>query len=185
MSKIQHTVLFKFPDLDEASENKDEMDMIVKKFDSLEGISAKFAKGEGSDGWTHCLFVIADTSEALKAYLHHDYHLKEWMNAVKPFGKGIIVFDSELAEENFRQPIFHFVFSVAKCTHCPKATVKPHLGSDFLASVNWPDKAGGFTYLLSAAFPDSATHKSFVESSDYASWLSSCTSPLVSFSCSF
>ena len=39
-----------------------------------------------SGGFTHHLHVIADDVACLKAYLHSDFHLKDWMAAVGPYG---------------------------------------------------------------------------------------------------
>ena len=49
-------------------------------------------------GATHALTVIADDVASLKAYLHSELHLKEWMAHMKPAGATgpPIVFDSPL-----------------------------------------------------------------------------------------
>ena len=49
-----------------------------------------------TEGYTHCLLVVAGDQAALKGYLHSDEHLKEWMPAVKPYFEGIIDFDTVL-----------------------------------------------------------------------------------------
>jgi geranylgeranyl transferase type-1 subunit beta len=111
---IQHTVLFKFPSI--ANEVPEPLAVVVAKFNSLPGIVAHFAPhGVGiggsadkagflelvawpdkSDGFTHCLLVAASDPPSLKAYLHSDEHLQEWMAAVKPFFQGIVVFGNAL-----------------------------------------------------------------------------------------
>lgn len=48
------------------------------------------------DGFTHSLFVVCEDTQALKRYLHSDYHLKDWIAIAKKYGKGIVVFDSEI-----------------------------------------------------------------------------------------
>lgn len=51
-----------------------------------------------TEGYTHCLLVIASSHASLKAYLHSDLHLKDWMAAVKPFAKAPpLVFDHVLS----------------------------------------------------------------------------------------
>ena len=94
----QCQVLFKFPDV--AGTVPTELSDVVTKFNTLPGITAAFrpygATGLGkealmeeinwpdkTDGYTHCLWVLAEDSRALKTYLHSDFHLKEWMPAVK------------------------------------------------------------------------------------------------------
>ena len=92
------------------------MQETVAKFNGLSGIQASF-RGVGAPGlslaqtceaidWpdktagnTHCLLVIADDVASLKAYLHHDLHLKDWIGHMKPAGATgpPIVFDSPLA----------------------------------------------------------------------------------------
>ena len=100
---VQHTVLFKFPSI--ATEVPEPLSAVVARFNALPGIVAHFAPhGAGiagaadkasflelvawpdkSDGFTHCLLVAASDPPSLKAYLHSDEHLQEWMAAVKPF----------------------------------------------------------------------------------------------------
>jgi len=110
MALVQHTVLFKFPAI--AAEVPDPIAAVLAKFNALPGIVAHFAPhGVGiggapdkagfldlvswpdkTEGYTHCLLVVAADHASLKAYLHSDEHLKEWMPAVKPYIQGIIVF---------------------------------------------------------------------------------------------
>ena len=111
---IQHTVFFKFPSI--AGEVPVALAEVVARFNALPGIAAQFAphgvgiegatSKEGflenvswpdkTEGYTHCLLVVAGDQAALKGYLHSDEHLKEWMPAVKPYFEGIIVFDNAL-----------------------------------------------------------------------------------------
>jgi NADP-dependent 3-hydroxy-3-methylglutaryl-CoA reductase len=68
----------------------------------LPGVSSKAAFLEQvawpdkSDGYTHCLNVVARDDACLKGYLHSDVHINEWGPTVKDWLQGIVVFDSEL-----------------------------------------------------------------------------------------
>lgn len=55
---------------------------VVKKFQSLDGISARFGRGTGSD-YTHCILIIAQSDQSLKTYLHDDHRLIDWMRCVR------------------------------------------------------------------------------------------------------
>eukprot|EP00325_Prymnesiales_sp_UTEX-LB-985_P032734 CAMPEP_0174731784 /NCGR_PEP_ID=MMETSP1094-20130205/58169_1 /TAXON_ID=156173 /ORGANISM="Chrysochromulina brevifilum, Strain UTEX LB 985" /LENGTH=145 /DNA_ID=CAMNT_0015934203 /DNA_START=86 /DNA_END=523 /DNA_ORIENTATION=+ len=113
--KIQHTVLFRLPQLLEKPEVEAAMQATVVKFNGMPGIAASFrsygAPGlsaketmkalewpDKSDGYTHCLLVIADDVASLKAYLHSSLHKEEWVGHMKPAGATgpPIVFDSPL-----------------------------------------------------------------------------------------
>merc|ERR1712083_543394 len=113
MGKIQHTVLFKLPNMPEDVEK--ECQATVAKFNQMDGIDASFrvAGAEGlsladtlaavswpdkTDGFTHCLLVIAKDLQCLKAYLHSDTHKQEWVGHMKPAGATgpPTVFDSPL-----------------------------------------------------------------------------------------
>ena len=76
---IQHTVLFKFPELKDDAP----LQAVVEQFNALEGIKVQFtAHGtatqnkadalttlnwpDKTDGYTHCLFVVAEDPEASK-----------------------------------------------------------------------------------------------------------------------
>jgi hypothetical protein len=111
---IQHTVFFKFPSI--ATEVPTEIANVVNQFNKLPGIVAQFhPHGVGisgclsketflekvswpdkTEGYTHCLLVVASDDQALKGYLHSDEHLKVWMPAVKPYIEGLLVFDNVL-----------------------------------------------------------------------------------------
>jgi hypothetical protein len=111
---IIHTVLFKLPDIEGVVPA--EFGEVVGKFNELPGIAAQFhpygvgvedleSKDEFMEkvdwpdktgDYTHCLVVLANSTSALKEYLHSDEHLNLWMEAVKPYSKGIIVFDTVL-----------------------------------------------------------------------------------------
>mmetsp|Transcript_32758 Transcript_32758/g.42085 ORF Transcript_32758/g.42085 Transcript_32758/m.42085 type:complete len:606 (+) Transcript_32758:81-1898(+) len=114
LKMIQHTVFFKFPTI--PTEIPLEMSKVIENFNNLPGIIAQLKPhGVGisgcenkesflnlvswpdkTEGYTHCLLVIASNDQALKQYLHSDAHLKEWMSTVKPYIKGICVFDNIL-----------------------------------------------------------------------------------------
>ena len=103
MSLVHHTVLFKFPSI--ATDVPAPLADVVSAFNALPGIDAHFAPhGAGigvavdkasflesvswpdkTEGYTHCLLVMAQDTASLKAYLHSDEHLKQWMPAVKPY----------------------------------------------------------------------------------------------------
>lgn len=83
------------------------------------------------------------------------------MAAVKPYGKGIVVFDSELAVELSAGKLLHIGMLKLRTPVCVdylvdqlndlagiKASFKPHLGAEFLESVDWPDKTDGFTHII-------------------------------------
>jgi len=109
-------VLFKFGSI--ANEVPAELAAVVAKFNALPGISASFSPhGSGiggakskdeflalvdwadkTEGYTHCLLVVANSHASLKAYLHSDAHLVEWFSAVKPFAQAPpLVFDNVLS----------------------------------------------------------------------------------------
>lgn len=215
MAPIQHTVFFKFPDLVEGSAGHSAMlDVVEDGFNSLDGILAQFfAHGTGvqhgaqvcankaelltalewpdkTNDFTHCLLVIARDTASLKAYLHSDFHLKDWMAAVKPFGKGLIVFDNELAAEyaDFRgRQIVHpvlFKFPaiegqvppdmeavVAKFNTLPgiAAGFRPHGATGLskpalLSALDWPDKTADYTHCLTVLATDSTALKGYLHS---------------------
>lgn len=205
--KIQHTVLFKFPELARGSDGEKTLDGIVAQFNALPGIAAGFSRHgsatldkaaflesvdwpDKTDGYTHCLLVVADDAAALKGYLHSDAHLKAWMGAVKPYIKGIVVFDSKLAVDldpaaaDLVHPVlFRLKASAdgaAMRAHVAEkfnaidgvaASVEPFLGAAFLESVDWPDKAGGFTWCLTVTARDAAALKTYLHSEAHAAWV--------------
>lgn len=205
-NKIQHTVLFKFPELARGSEGEKALDAIVAQFDGLPGIAASFFSHgsatlekaaqlatlewpDRTDGYTHCLLVIADDAPALKRYLHSDFHLTAWMAGVKPWIKGIVVFDSILTLDLdaskaellhpclFRlKPSADAAAMIAQVAEFNKidgiaASVEPFLGADFLASVDWPDKAGGFSWCLTVVARDTAALKTYLHSDAHKAWV--------------
>lgn len=128
-----------------------------------------------SGDYTHCLLVIAESDGQLKTYLHHQYHLTDWMAAVKPYGKGIVVFDSELAIELSAGKLLHISMVKLRAPVCVdplvdilndlpgiKASFRPHLGAEFLESVDWPDKAAGFTHIITLVADDVAALRTYV-----------------------
>lgn len=104
------------------------------------------------------------------------------MAGVKPYIKGIIVFDSLLAldldsaaSELVHPVLFKLKDSVDKAAMAAvvakfneidgvAASLEPFLGADFLESVEWPDKAGGFTYCLTVVAKDTAALKTYLHS---------------------
>ena len=197
--KIQHTVFFKFPEVARGGDAEAAMAAVVAKFDALPGVSASFASHgtktlekaaqlaaldwpDKTDGFTHCLLVVADDVASLKAYLHSDLHLKDWMAAVKPHIKGIVVSDSKLAldldpstAELLHPVLFKLADTVDEAAMAAvvdkfnaidgiAASVEKFLGNDFLKAVDWPDKAGGYTYCLTVAARDSASLKAYLHS---------------------
>ena len=201
---IQHTVLFKFPELkDEAP-----LQAVVEQFNALEGIKVQFtAHGtatqnkkdalstlnwpDKTDGYTHCLFVIAEDPEALKTYLHSDAHLKDWMAAVKPWIKGIVVFDSRLkvpldpaTHAQLHPVLFRLKDSVNAGElqlHVEKfngldgisASLEPFLGQTFLDLVSWPDKSEGFNWCLTVLARDADALKNYLHSEEHKAWAAS------------
>jgi hypothetical protein len=114
-TKIQHTVLFRLPELLTRPEVEAQMQATVAKFNQLPGIVASFraagAPGmnfsetlaalewpDKTDGYTHCMLIIADSVESLHRYLHSSLHKVDWMGHMKPAGATgpPIVFDSPL-----------------------------------------------------------------------------------------
>lgn len=168
------------------------MQAVVRKFATLSGIQACFGVygspdldktailqtlqvSDLSGDFTHCLLVVAATIEDLKTYLHHDFHLVDWMAAVKPYGKGIVVFDSKLSVDFTEGKILHVSLvsssvepniarGVSALNELPgiAASFEPHLGADFLQAVDWPDKAGGFTHVFTLVADDVAALKTFL-----------------------
>ena len=125
MPFIQHTVLFKFPAIEGIV--PPELAEIVAKFGTLSGIVADFfPHGAGAapgatnkasfleavswpdktEGYTHCLLILASDAAALKAYLHGDFHQKLWFPAVGPYLKGIVVFDNVLEPDIIQRRSF-------------------------------------------------------------------------------
>ena len=51
------------------------------------------------------------------------------------------------------------------------ASVEPFLGADFLASVDWPDKAGGFSWCLTVVARDTAALKTYLHSDAHKAWV--------------
>lgn len=96
------------------------------------------------------------------------------MAAVKPYGKGIIVFDSELVIELSAGKLLQIgmvkllapvcvedVMDVLNDLPGIKASFMPHLGAEFLESVNWPDKAAGFTHIITVVADDFAALRNY------------------------
>ena len=153
-SKIMHVVFFKFPDVDEAGERK--LVEVLLKFDELEGIECAFSNFiTPFADYTHILMIVAADQACLKAYLHSDAHLKDWMGASKPYLKGIIVFDCALTEDvGPFGSISLLKLSGDDARYVEKnLNGKPHLGAEFLTAVAWPDKSEGFTHCVTVSFP--------------------------------
>jgi len=201
---IQHTVLFKFPDLKDDAP----LQAVVEQFNALDGITVQFtAHGtatqskadalttlnwpDKTDGYTHCLFVVAEDPEALKTYLHSDAHLKDWMAVVKPWIKGIVVFDSRLKvplDPSIHQQLHPVLFRLKDSVnagelqlHVEKfngldgisASLEPFLGQKFLDLVSWPDKSEGFNWCLTVLARDAAALKNYLHSSEHKAWAAS------------
>ena len=206
---IQHTVFFKFPDIDDEG-NALLQSIVSTKFCSMPGIWAQFysygeqiegcagrddfmAKVDWPDktnGFTHCLFVLASGPPALKSYLHSDFHLKDWIAGVKPFIKGIVVFDNELVPSHVelaKATIQHTVLFkfpdiidevppelediVVKFNTVPGivAGFRPYGAAGFtraglMSEVDWPDKTDGYTHCLFVLCDDAAALKVYLHS---------------------
>ena len=102
---ILHTVYFRLRD-DDALEAK--IPECVSLFNELKGIKASVVKGvyqasvcglaaPAGAVFTHVALLVADSHEALHAYLHGDAHLKVWIPLIKPHLEDIVVFDNDLA----------------------------------------------------------------------------------------
>ena len=102
---ILHTVYFRLRD-DDALEAK--IPECVSLFNELKGIKASVVKGvyqasvcglaaPAGAVFTHVALLVADSHEALYAYLHGDAHLKVWIPLIKPHLEDIVVFDNDLA----------------------------------------------------------------------------------------
>ena len=116
--------------------------------------------------------MIADDVACLKAYLHSDFHLKDWMAAVKPHIKGIVVFDSRLKvplDPSIHQQLHPVLFRLKDTVNAGKlqlhvekfngldgisASLEPFLGQKFLDLVSWPDKSEGFNWCLTVLARD-------------------------------
>ena len=87
---IQHTVLFKFPSIETLVPQ--ELAEVVDQFNALEGIVAtlkphgtstadkagflaRVGWPDKTEGYTHCLLILAKNECCLKAYLHSEAHL--------------------------------------------------------------------------------------------------------------
>ena len=215
MAAILHMVLFKFPSIEGAVPQ--ELAAVIAKFNELSGISAQFypygvgveglatkaafleavAWPDKADGYTHCLIVLATGAPALKAYLHSDEHIKMWMPAVKPYIKGILVFDTKLdfhPDQMAQSGIQHVVFFKFPAI---EGAVPPELdsvvtdgfndlpgvsaqffpfgvgidgaasGKAFREAVAWPDKADGFTHCLFVVVRDTADLKGYLHSDEH------------------
>jgi hypothetical protein len=215
--KIQHTVFFKFPDLEHEGEDYKKLQSIVKDgFCSIPGISASFARHgsltmdkeaflahvdwpDRSGGFTHWLAVIGDTLDSMKAYLHSEFHKKDWMAAVGPYVKGIVVFDSELAvplraraETIMHSGLFKLQDSVTDDSEVMKqlqAVVKdfnklPGIKASFrrhgtaalnkeacLKVLDWPDKTDGFTHYLCVVCDSPAALKTYLHGEAHKAWV--------------
>ena len=51
------------------------------------------------------------------------------------------------------------------------ASIEPFLGAEFLKSVEWPDKAGGFTWCLTVVAKDQAALKTYLHSEAHKDWV--------------
>ncbi|KAJ1444551.1 hypothetical protein M885DRAFT_31516 [Pelagophyceae sp. CCMP2097] len=194
---VQHTVLFKLEGVARGGDVETALLAVVAKFNTLSGICCSFSShgtadkekvaalaaldwADRTDGFTHCLMVIADDAEALKGYLHHAYHVVDWIAAVSPYQKGVVVFDSALAidldQAKFAQ-LHPVLFRLAVVVYSfntldgISASVMPHLGAAFLAAVDWKDTTVGFTYCLTVAARDEAALKVYLHSAEHASWV--------------
>lgn len=214
MSQIQHTVFFLLPTL--PSDTETAMQLTVKSFNELPGIKAGFrAAGSPelpsnaetlsaldledlSQGFTHCMLVIADDISSLRGYLHSDLHLKEWIGHMKPAGaKGPpLVFDSPLALSvpDIGSKIQHTALYklsglpgdieaamqaiVVKFNGLPgiKASFReagsPEIPSlvDTLAALDWPDKTAGFTHILLVIADDISSLKGYLHGDLGTEW---------------
>ena len=212
---VLHTVLFKFPDIE--GEVPQELQSVLEKFNDLPGISAQFypygvgadgcaSKSEflervswpdKSEGYTHCLIVLATGVPALKGYLHSEEHLKAWMPAVKPYIKGILVFDSvlslshEVLAQNSIQHVVFFKFpsiegevpadisSLVANGFNSLAGITAQFfpfgvgisgsvsAAAFREAVAWPDKTDGYTHCLFVAAEDATALKIYLHSDEH------------------
>jgi len=124
--KILHTVFFRLPDVSEEVYAK--MQETIARLGGLEGIVVSFrpagAPGlsladtlaalewpDKTEGYTHCMNLIADDVPSLKAYLHSSLHKEEWVGHMKLAGAQgpPLVFDSELALSASAGKIQHVV----------------------------------------------------------------------------
>ena len=208
-------VWFKFPELVWGSEGAGKMLEVLGNFNSMDGITAQFGPAgskalckaeflaavewpDRSNEFTHCLLVIADDIPSLKAYLHSDFHLVDWMAAVGPFAKGIVVFDSDLAltlapgdETILHTALFKMpgvvdgdAAHVAMCEVVAQFNDVPGVRASFqragnaalskdelLEAVSWPDKAFGFTHLLTVVCDDAAALKVYLHGDAHKAWV--------------
>ena len=104
--KIQHTVFFKFPELGRGSDGEKAMDAVLVNFNSLEGIAASFFSHgtkelekeaalkavdwvDRTDGYTHCLMVVANDAAALKGFVSGALHMVRRARLDVPNSLGI------------------------------------------------------------------------------------------------
>jgi len=152
------------PEVDDAGEEG--MAAVVRKFRGMTGLECGFDRFfTVYGGYSHCLLVVAESAEALRNYLHSDFHLKDWMAAVKPYLRGILVFDSEM-KEDLGPVVSISLLAVDPSETRPPQGALPHLGSVFLKEVKWPDKTNGFTHCLNVSFQDRRDLLSYLISDD-------------------
>ena len=100
---ILHTVYFRLREDDDVEARIPEC---VALFNEHKGITASVVKGKfaavcglaaPTDAvFTHVEVLVADSHEALHAYLHGDAHLNVWIPLIKPNLEDIVVFDHDL-----------------------------------------------------------------------------------------
>jgi len=148
-------------------------------------------KGPRQEGYNHCLMVIADDIPTLKTYLHGDAH-KEWGPNVRPLfqeGRLPIVFDSDFKLSNVSGggKIQHTVFykledwdgerqakmqevcdGISKLEGVSASFAAGGCGGQSIdetcAALDWPNKTGGFTHVLTVVANDPGCLLSFFQS---------------------
>jgi hypothetical protein len=202
--RILHTVLFRLPDVSEEVYAK--MQETIARLGGLEGIAVSFrpagAPGlsladtlaalewpDKTEGYTHCMNLIADDIPSLKAYLHSSLHKEEWVGHMKPAGSQgpPLVFDSELALSAMAGKIQHVVLfklpelpgevyermqetvgrfnEMAGMTASFRPAGAPGMSfAETLAALEWPDKANGYTHCLHVIADDMASLKAYFHS---------------------
>eukprot|EP00415_Alexandrium_ostenfeldii_P002251 UN2251 len=164
-------------------------------------IQAFLGKPDASLGMTHCLFVVADDTTALKLLLHSNLHKGEYYATGGPYFRGCIEISSDLAIDfnpegkedpfmmlallRFKEEVTDdsevfktFLKCIAEFNKFPGISASlrpagppPMIKEDLLSELQWNDMSFFWTPLLTVAAEFPQPLKDFQSNECYGKWL--------------
>uniref|UniRef100_A0A7S0HQC8 Stress-response A/B barrel domain-containing protein n=1 Tax=Phaeocystis antarctica TaxID=33657 RepID=A0A7S0HQC8_9EUKA len=205
---ILHTVYFRLREDDDVEAK---IPGCVALFNEHKGITASVVKGKfaavcglaaPTDAvFTHVEVLVADSHEALHAYLHGDAHLNVWIPLIKPNLEDIVVFDHDLptpftgvAGSQALSLLLKLRVDAEQEALASSAAMQlslliagvsnvyfaPHGGGGLdkaalIDKLDWPDKSQGFTHCLTIVATGAAAIERLLRSTELKNWLTGLT----------